>query len=198
MLLERSAGSRWPPQARRIWLGAWESRSWPNRCRERSLAFSTSRSRGGALINSVSGIPIRQRENCDPAGGDRRDSILACGGLGCGTEAACWGGAGGVAAVEDAGRQLLPDLLLDSPQRRDVLRHLLLFGGELFDAAPHGIERGCHRRKLPRRIAVSRSGDRRPRRRNRLTTCPPPEPGLSASPLFHHRRTASRAWRRHR
>ena len=36
-----------------------------------------------------------QREGCGPAGGGRRDSILACGGLGCGIEAACWAGAGG-------------------------------------------------------------------------------------------------------
>jgi len=36
----------------------------------------------------------RQRESCGPAAGGRRDSILACGGLGCGIEAACWAGAG--------------------------------------------------------------------------------------------------------
>ena len=40
------------------------------------------------------GNPGRQRENCGPAGGGRRESISACGGLGCGIEAAAGSGRG--------------------------------------------------------------------------------------------------------
>ena len=55
----------------------------------------TGSQKGKALINFVSGNPGRQRENGDPAGGGRRESILGCGGLGCcGIEAACGAGAG--------------------------------------------------------------------------------------------------------
>jgi hypothetical protein len=56
----------------------------------------------------------------------------------------------------------LPDVLPDSLQRCDILSQLLLPGGELLYAAPHGVEILRQGRKLLRQVRGSCShGSRR-------------------------------------
>jgi len=62
-------------------------------------------------------------------------------------------------------RHLLSDVLLTSLNCRNILRHLFLPGGELFDAAPHGIEIGRQGLKQWRQVRGG-CGDRRLRRGN--------------------------------
>ena len=58
------------------------------------------------------------------------------------------------------------------------------------ESMPRAQAAASSRWKLQPRLATSSS--------KRITPNPASEPGLPASPLLHHRRTASQAWRRHR
>jgi len=63
-------------------------------------------------------------------------------------------------------RRLLPDVLLNSLQRRNALGNLFLLGSDLFYAAPHDREIERQGRKLLRRVRRSCTHDWRLRRRN--------------------------------
>jgi hypothetical protein len=65
-----------------------------------------------------------------------------------------------------AGQHLLSDVLIDGLQCSNVLGHLVLLCGQLFQAASYDLEIGCQRRKLLHWVSGSCSHDWRPRRRN--------------------------------